>query len=460
MAPYASFNMDIEPLANSSFFSHEEDNDRDDDDDMQMMEDGDDDEEEGSSDLNYNIRRPRRSSHSQYSDEEEDELYPQDHDSSVLHDDDDDDDDQLNTSQDSPINDNDVDEDEEEEEEDDDDDEDSGNLNQMVLQATSTLYASYSPYLREMGHEHTIWSLSTAKPGNGVEQIRDGNTDTYWQSDGGQPHLLNIQFMQRKPICAVCFYLDYNLDESYTPKTFSVRVGMTFHDLEEIRVVELNEPVGWITIPLWAKLDPLDDPEEDEDDNDLPEKKEDEMNKNGNKNDMNIFGILHDNQEELQNDKVFQKQSSDLQKSLKRPVRAHFIQICVVSMHQNGRDTHIRQVKLFGPRNDEHLHHFNLVRMRTNFPHSAPSTHTNRNDNSIDSFMHRRSSARADRSSIGSHMTQNTNVASYRHPDDDDDNGDDDNSFRGYERTAMNEFDVGFRHKFQTVDMTQFNTIR
>ena len=28
-----------------------------------------------------------------------------------------------------------------------------------------------------------------------------------------------------------------------------------------------------------------------------------------------------------------------------RPVlRAHFLQICVVSMHQNGRDTHIRQV--------------------------------------------------------------------------------------------------------------------
>lgn len=26
-------------------------------------------------------------------------------------------------------------------------------------------------------------------------------------------------------------------------------------------------------------------------------------------------------------------------------LRAHFIQICVVAMHQNGRDTHIRQVR-------------------------------------------------------------------------------------------------------------------
>ncbi|CAN0404994.1 unnamed protein product, partial [Scytosiphon promiscuus] len=27
-------------------------------------------------------------------------------------------------------------------------------------------------------------------------------------------------------------------------------------------------------------------------------------------------------------------------------LRAHFVQICVVAMHQNGRDTHIRQVQM------------------------------------------------------------------------------------------------------------------
>ena len=34
-------------------------------------------------------------------------------------------------------------------------------------------------------------------------------------------------------------------------------------------------------------------------------------------------------------------------------LRAHFIQVCVVSMHQNGRDTHIRQAKIYGPRDAE-----------------------------------------------------------------------------------------------------------
>tara|TARA_B100000795_G_C22775146_1_gene429687 strand:- start:1474 stop:1692 length:219 start_codon:yes stop_codon:yes gene_type:complete len=33
---------------------------------------------------------------------------------------------------------------------------------------------------REIG-DQAVWSLSTAKPGNGVEQLRDDNSDTYWQ---------------------------------------------------------------------------------------------------------------------------------------------------------------------------------------------------------------------------------------------------------------------------------------
>jgi anaphase-promoting complex subunit 10 len=144
---------------------------------------------------------------------------------------------------------------------------------------------------REIGGE-AVWSLSSAKPGNGVQQIRDDNVDTYWQSDGGQPHLINVIFNKKVSLMEVAFYLDYNLDESYTPKRMSVRAGNTAHDLEEVRAVDLNEPMGWVSIPLYA---------------------------------------LDDNGEQT-------------------TLRAFYLQICVVSMHQNGRDTHIRQAKVFGPR--------------------------------------------------------------------------------------------------------------
>ena len=45
---------------------------------------------------------------------------------------------------------------------------------------------------REIG-DQAVWSLSTAKPGNGVEQLRDDNSDTYWQCahTHNAPHALH-----------------------------------------------------------------------------------------------------------------------------------------------------------------------------------------------------------------------------------------------------------------------------
>ena len=33
-------------------------------------------------------------------------------------------------------------------------------------------------------------------------------------------------------------------------------------------------------------------------------------------------------------------------------LKAYFVQLAVLANFQNGRDTHIRQIKVFGPRND------------------------------------------------------------------------------------------------------------
>ena len=141
---------------------------------------------------------------------------------------------------------------------------------------------------REVG-QMAVWSLSTAKPGNGVEQLRDDNIDTYWQSDGPQPHLINIQFHKKMRIHEIVIYTDFKLDESYTPSKISIRIGSTFHDLQEIHVEELNEPSGWVTI--------------------LPPRPEGEG-------------------------------------GVENVLRTHFIQVAILANHQNGRDTHIRQIKI------------------------------------------------------------------------------------------------------------------
>jgi len=135
-----------------------------------------------------------------------------------------------------------------------------------------------------------VWSLSTAKQGFGVENLRDGNLETFWQSDGPQPHLATVQFYSKMPIAAVALYVDSRMDESYTPSRISIRLGSSFQDLYEVRTVALDEPSGWISISLLNA------------DRSCP--------------------------------------------------RAMVLQLAVLQNHQNGRDTHIRQIKIFGPGQD------------------------------------------------------------------------------------------------------------
>lgn len=139
---------------------------------------------------------------------------------------------------------------------------------------------------REVGN-HAVWSLSSCKAGFGVEQLRDESYDSYWQSDGPQPHLVNIQFRRKTTIHDICIYTDFKADESYTPNRISIRAGSHFNDLVEVEQIELSEPIGWISVPL---------------------------------KDMNG-----------------------------KSIRTFMIQIAILSNHQNGRDTHVRRIKIRAP---------------------------------------------------------------------------------------------------------------
>lgn len=49
---------------------------------------------------------------------------------------------------------------------------------------------------------------------------------------------------------SLAVYLDYKLDESYTPNKVSVSAGTSYDDLKPIKTIEMEEPSGWVTIPL------------------------------------------------------------------------------------------------------------------------------------------------------------------------------------------------------------------
>ena len=90
----------------------------------------------------------------------------------------------------------------------------------------------------------------------------------------------------------LAFYVDTDIDESYTPRTVSIRSGSLHHDLEELRKFDLPAPKGWVRVPLG-------DPDA---------------------------------------------------RGVNRYLRTWYLQLAVLQMQSNGRDMHIRCIKALGPR--------------------------------------------------------------------------------------------------------------
>uniref|UniRef100_A0A915N1L4 Anaphase-promoting complex subunit 10 n=1 Tax=Meloidogyne javanica TaxID=6303 RepID=A0A915N1L4_MELJA len=140
-------------------------------------------------------------------------------------------------------------------------------------------------HINDISNE-AVWTLSSAKEGMGIHQLLDDREDTFWQSDGLQPHTITIEFQRRTPIDFLVVYLDYKLDE------IQIQTGSSVLDLEDPKTVTFSEPTGWQLI-------------------------------------------------DLRKEKTSKKQQSSQQ--------AFAIVIQIVQNHQNGRDTHIRGLRVLGP---------------------------------------------------------------------------------------------------------------
>ncbi|TPR10988.1 Pyridine nucleotide-disulfide oxidoreductase family protein [Aspergillus niger] len=77
------------------------------------------------------------------------------------------------------------------------------------------------------------WTVSTHKPGCGVTALRHPSPTQYWQSDGPQPHTLTLHFFKLVAIVRIRVYLDFEMDESYTPTKMTFLAGMGGNDLVE-----------------------------------------------------------------------------------------------------------------------------------------------------------------------------------------------------------------------------------
>ncbi|MCJ1476116.1 anaphase promoting complex subunit doc1 [Lambiella insularis] len=121
--------------------------------------------------------------------------------------------------------------------------------------STSTSSDPLSSSPRTLAHLREIsplasWTVSTSKPGCGVPALLAASTASFWQSDGPQPHLLNIHFFKLVRIVQLRVYLDFDLDESYTPTKMSFAAGTGEYDLVEFGEWKGEQPRGWVEVGL------------------------------------------------------------------------------------------------------------------------------------------------------------------------------------------------------------------
>ncbi|KZF24066.1 galactose-binding like protein [Xylona heveae TC161] len=227
------------------------------------------------------------------------------------------------------------------------------------------------------------WTVSSCKPGCGVGALRSPSTSDFWQSDGPQPHLVNIHFFKLVCIAHIRIYLDFDADESYTPTKMQLLAGTGPHDLQEFIQLSFEQPRGWIDVDLTGvggrdstaggtgrhqppPAAPVTDP---------------------------ATGATED-----ASAAAAARLGAD-----GNVLRAFLLQLRITENHQNGKDTHLRGLQIFAR------------------DHSTDTVHDLELDNQVHASGHRSARRRVRRGSQGINSSDSGEVTSGDENDNDDD---------------------------------------
>jgi anaphase-promoting complex subunit 10 len=193
------------------------------------------------------------------------------------------------------------------------------------------------------------WTLSSSKPGCALPQLRHPSPTHFWQSDGPQPHTLTLHFFKLVAIVKIRIYLDFELDESYTPTKMKFFGGMSEGGLVEFGSWEVQETIdpetgetvgaienvrGWIEIPLDGVGG-----------RDRRHSEQPEHPKRLNAKPVNIEPDQNEG-----DDVSDEEDMDDAQQEDSAPgdvLKAMVVQVRICENHQNGKDTHVRGFQVF-----------------------------------------------------------------------------------------------------------------
>ncbi|KAG5511635.1 hypothetical protein JKF63_07232 [Porcisia hertigi] len=134
---------------------------------------------------------------------------------------------------------------------------DLGNLPAPILSTPQLAYWVRKYNQMDVGGScNTVWTVSSAKHGNGVHHlIRHHDLNSFWQSDGMLPHVIRIQLGQLTPVEAMAVYVNSAVDQSYSPRVIRVKAGTHNGDMTEVAKVDIGagQVCGWVLIKLCEK---------------------------------------------------------------------------------------------------------------------------------------------------------------------------------------------------------------
>ncbi|EPY19830.1 anaphase-promoting complex subunit 10 [Angomonas deanei] len=188
-----------------------------------------------------------------------------------------------------------------------------GEPNTLILTPEALRQFLVEERLREEGISGgpVVWAVSSAKHGNGVRHVKSGDDlSTYWQSDGVLPHTLSIQFGRLTALQYIAVYLDFSQDESYTPREVKARVGTHKGDMEVVATVTVDQPQGWVMLPLRGEPS------------------------------VSVGSTGGD---------VLRAAAEGEARAAEEKVWCTLVELLFSENHHNGRDCHIRGVRLLGP---------------------------------------------------------------------------------------------------------------
>ncbi|KAI0583203.1 anaphase-promoting complex subunit 10 [Pyrenophora tritici-repentis] len=236
-------------------------------------------------------------------------------------------------------------------------------------------------YLREVS-TLASWTVSSSKPGCSIPQLRHPSTNLFWQSDGPQPHYLNIHFFKLVRIVGLRLYLDFEQDESYTPTKIIFLAGSGMNDLQEWaptntngRQRGANEAASSDSENAAPQDTEIETPVQNQHHTPMPAYDPHQTPQTQHTHDLRhrphqqmTTPSLHATSTpamprpqprqpstSLSPNPAPRSPPSTRQRPPKMPVlRAHLVQVKILENHQNGKDTHLRGLQIFA-RNDEDL---------------------------------------------------------------------------------------------------------